>query len=523
MVWQPEVEEIKRRKQLAEKGGDAQRIARHRSQGKLTVRERIGILADPGSFEEIGALGGSTRYEGNKLVSFTPKGAVTGICQVNGRKVVVTGGDATVGRREGESMGSSGPGGARIQDPQQLAMDWRLPFVRLIDSAGGSVATFEQIGRTYIPDGNVWSAVSARLLNTVPVVSAVMGSVAGLPAVDACLAHFNVMVKATSQAFPGGPPVVKAALGVDITKEELGGEQVLAYQSGTVDNVGATEKDALEMTRRFLSYMPDSVWDMPPRLETNDDPARREEELLSIVPRQKNRGYNAYRILKHVLDDDSFFEMTPHYGKSRITGFGRLNGFPVGVMINNPMFLGGSMDVAAGDKVYRFIQLLDTFHLPMVYFCDEPGFMVGLESQKQGILRAGARIVCTTCESKMPWITIITRQVFGVAGQLHGRPGGMYKRLAWPSGSWGSMHIEGGTFAAYRREIEGSPDPQAKLAEIEDRLKAIASPFRTAEAMGIEDLIDPRDTRPILCEFVEMAQRIIKTQLGPTAGPGYRP
>jgi acetyl-CoA carboxylase carboxyltransferase component len=277
------------------------------------------------------------------------------------------------------------------------------------------------------------------------------------------------------------------------------------------------------MIRRFLSYLPQNVWEMPPRTEPADDPNRREEELLSIIPRRRNRPYDPRRILDCVLDRGSFFEICPHYGQSRITGLARVNGYPVGVMINNPMHLGGSMDIAAGQKVIRFMQLCDVFHLPMVYFADEPGFMVGLEAQRQGIVRAGARIVVASCATRNPWITFVVRQIFGVAGQLHNRPGGMYKRVAWPSGYWGSMHIEGGAMAAYRREIDSAPDPEAKRQEIERRLQAIASPFRTAEAFNIEDIIDPRETRPILCDFIEMAQSIIKTQLGLTQGPPFLP
>ena len=402
--------------------------------------------------------------------------------------------------------------------PQDRAREWRIPYIRLLDAAGGSVRSFEHMGRTYLPDGNIWSTVEVELLSMIPVVSAVLGSVAGLPAVQACMAHFNVMVKGISQLFPGGPPVVKASLGYDITKEELGGEQIHVYKSGVVDNLAETEEDAFEMIRRFLSYLPDNVWEMPPRFEPRDDPDRRDEELLSILPRSGRRPYDARRILTHVLDHDSFFEISPFYGQARITGLARVDGYPVGVMINNPYHSGGSTDVTAGAKVMRLLQLCDTFHLPIVSFADEPGFMVGLESEKQGIERAGARLVCTVCGSKMPWITFVMRQVYGVAGQCQHRPTGMFRRYAWPSGRWGSMHIEGGTFAAYRREIETSPDPEAKREEVERRLQAIASPFRTAEAAGT-DIIDPRDTRPLLCEFVEEAQKILKTQLGPPAAP----
>lgn len=517
MVWQPELDELKHRRHLAEQMGGTEGVARQHAHGKLTVRERITALADPGSFQEIGGLTGNATYEGDKLVAFIPANSVVGVCALNGRKVVVSGGDFTV--RGGAADAAVG---RKTGYAQELALDWRLPYIRLLDATGGSVRTFEQMGRTYIPD-NPGTSVASRLLCVAPVVSAVMGSVAGLPAVEACLAHFSLMVKGTSQVFAGGPPVVKAALGYDITKEELGDERVQVYQGGVIDNLAENEEEAFSIIRRFLSYMPDNVWEMPPRLKPTDDPDRRDKQLLSIVPREGNKPYNPYEILNHVLDHDSLFEIAPFYGRSRITALARVNGYSVGVMINNPMYLGGSMDVTAGDKVIRFLQLCDTFHLPMVYFADEPGFMVGLEAQKQGIVRAGARVVCATCEAKMPWLTFVIRQLYGVAGGCHYRPGGMFRRYAWPSVNWGSMHIEGGAMAAYRREIEAAPDPEAKREEIERRLKAIASPFRTAEAFNIEDIIDPRDTRPLLCDFIELAQGVLRTQLGPSAGPSYRP
>ena len=517
MVWQPEIDELERRRRLAEQLGGEEGIARQHSRGKMTVRERIAALADPGSFQEIGALAGSATYEGDELVGFIPANAVIGFCTLDGRKVVVSGGDFTV--RGGAADAAIGD---KMRFAHKLALDFHLPYVRLLDAAGGSVRTFEKIGRTYVTGPE--AAIEPRLLGVAPVVSAVLGSVAGLPAIQACLAHFNLMVKGTTQIFCAGPPVVKTALGYDIPKEELGNERIQAYQSGVIDNVAETEEDAFNIVKRFLSYLPNNVWEMPARIEPTDDPDRRDEELLSAIPRERHKLYDAYAILEHVLDRDSIFEIAPFYGRARITALARVNGYPVGVMINNPKYLGGAMDVAAGEKVIRLLQLCDTFHLPMVYFADEPGFMVGLESEKQGIVRAGARVICATCETKMPWVAFIVRQLYGVAGACHIRPPeGMTKRYAWPSANWGSMHIEGGTMAAYRREIEAAPDPQAKLGEIERRLKAIASPFRTAEAFNIEDIVDPRDTRPILCRFIEMAQGVLKTQLGLSCGPSYRP
>ena len=516
MVWEAEIGELARRRAFAEQMGGEAGIAEQRRRGKLTVRERIELMADPGSFQEIGQLAGAATYDGNDLVHVRPSNMVIGLADIDGRKAVLTAGDFTV--RGGASDASIGNKGGHSQ---KMALDWRLPYVRLLDATGGSVKTFEQIGRTYIPTNPVTPGVE-DLLCRVPVVAAVLGSVAGLPAVDSCLAHFNVMVKGTSQVFPGGPPVVKAALGIDITKEELGDERSQVFESGVIDNLAESEAEAFEMVKQFLGYLPANVWQMPPRTDTGDDPQRKDESLLSVIPREKRRLYDARKILDSVLDKGSFFEITPHYGRSRIVGLARVDGYPVGTMINNPKRLGGSMDVAAGTKVIRFLQLCDTFHLPMIYFADEPGFMVGPEQQRLGIVRAGAKMLCATLRTRMPWLSIVIRQLYGVAGQCHDRPSGMFKRVAWPSGHWGSMHISGGVSAAYRRIIAESDDPEAKQAEIEARLEALSSPFRTAEAFNIEDIIDPRETRPMACEFVRMAQPLLQTQLGPSPTP-YMP
>ena len=518
VTWQHEVDELRRRQELARRMGGAEGLARQRERGKLNVRERIEAFADRDSFQEFGGLVGRASYEDGELTDFTPKGSVEGFCTVGGHRVVVSAGDFTV--RGGSGSGSGGGLGSELRSTER-ALEWRVPYVRLLDAAGGSVRGFEELGRTYLPDGNTWSVLDARLLQAVPVVSAVLGSVAGLPAVNVCMAHFSVMVKDISQVFPGGPPVVKAALGYDITKEELGGDEVHTVVSGVVDNRAESEHDAFAMISRFLSYLPSNVWELPERVEPADDRDRRDESLLSAVPRDRQRPYDVHDVIEAVVDRDSFFEIAPEYGRSRVTGLARVDGYAVGVLANNPMHLGGSTDVTGGDKVIRLIQLADTFHLPLISFADEPGFMVGLESERRGIERAGARLVIATCESRMPWLTIVMGRLFGVAGQCQHRPSGMFRRYVWPSARWGSMHIQGGASAAYRREIESAPDPQAKQAEIEARLESLASPFRTAEATG-QDIIDPRDTRPLACQFAAEAQSVLRTQLGPGPVP-YRP
>ncbi|MDE0943390.1 MAG: hypothetical protein OSB58_13290 [Alphaproteobacteria bacterium] len=509
MSWEEEVRELETRRAMAAEMGGPEGIARQRKRGKLTVRERIAAISDPDSFREFMGLTGTGEYDNGKLTRFTPRGLVEGIAKLDGRKVILTAGDFTV---RGGSGGIHGGMGLEMRGSQR-SLEWRLPYIRLLDAAGGSVRSFEEMGRTYLPDGHAWVQYEVQLLSAVPVVSAVLGSVAGLPAVQAPMSHFSIMVEGMSQIFPGGPPVVKAALGYDITKEELGGDHIHVRESGCVDNLAKSEADAYEQIRAFLSYLPSNVHEAAPRGATDDPIDRCEDSLLSAIPKDRRKTFNARRILRDIVDQDSFFEIAPLYGRARITGLARLNGYPVGIMINNPRFNGSSTDVAAGSKAMRLMQLCDTFHIPLISLVDEPGFMVGLEAEKQGIERAGARMISTVCNSRMPWASIILGRVYGVAGQCHHRPTGMFRRYCWPSSNWGSMHISGGASAAYRSEIEAADDPEAKREEIEARLQALASPFLTAEFTG-QDIIDPRETRPLLCEFVEDAQRILTSQLG---------
>ena len=517
MSWQPEIDELARQLAFAKAMGGPESVAFHHGRGRLTVRERVALLADPGTFHEIGAIAGTAEWAGDRVVGLKPANSVAGTVRVDGRKVAFSGGDFTI--RGGAADAAVGNKGAFAES---FALKARIPYVRLLDATGGSVRTFEQIGRTYLP-GNSGTYLSAELLQYVPVASAVLGSVAGLPAVQACLAHFNVMVRGTSQVFVAGPKVVEQATGETITKEELGDERI-QVKNGVVMNLAETEQDAIAQVRRFLSYLPANVWEAPPSLPPDDDPQRREEFLLAAVPRNRRRIYDPRPILEAVLDRDSLFEMGPFYGRARFTGLGRVNGHPVGVMANQPKFNGGSMDVAAGEKTVRLIELCDTFHLPLVYFADEPGFSVGQRQETQGIVRAGARVVTTLARSRTPYVCFVLRQLYGVAGGLHQRGGdALYRRYCWPSTHGGSMHIEGGAAIAYKRDIENAPDPEAKRREIEARLQAISSPLRNAHAFGIEELIDPRDTRPLLVDFVEDAQRVVAAQLGPCSGPSYRP
>ena len=257
-------------------------------------------------------------------------------------------------------------------------------------------------------------------------------------------------------------------------------------------------------------------------IDPTDPPDRREEELIRIIPKSKRRPYQVRHILDLVLDKGSFFEIGAKQGPSAVTGLGRLVGRPVGVLANDPRFLGGAVDARSAEKMVRFIDLCDTFHLPVVNFVDTPGFMIGVEAERQGTIRAGSRYIFAVYQATVPWCSVILRKVFGVAGAAHGNHSRLNLRYAWPSGDWGSLPIEGGVQAAYKRKIEAAEDPEALRAEIERRLSAVTSPFLTAEMFGIEEIIDPRDTRPLLCEWIETAYRLLPSELGPKKR-GMRP
>lgn len=518
MSWKPEVEELRRREALAAQMGGAERVARQHEAGRLTVRERIARLADPGSFHETGALTGVPVYEGDRLVEIRPSNFVTGRARIDGRRVVLGGDDFTV--RGGAADGAIG---YKAGYSERMALELRLPIVRLVDGTGGggSVKSLETTRRTYVP-ANPAMEIMTELLSTVPVVAAALGPVAGLGAARVVFSHFSVMVKGSSQLFVAGPPIVRRGIGQDVDKETLGGSAIHTRLSGAVDNEVDREGEAFAQIRRFLSYLPASVYDLPPVAECDDPPDRREEELLQIVPRSRRQPHDLRRILALVLDRESFFEIAPRFGRSLVTGLARLAGRPVGVMGNDPRWLGGAIDGAASDKMVRFVDLCDTFHLPVVNFVDNPGFLIGVAGEKAGTMRRGARAIFSVYQASVPWCSILLRRVFGVAGAAHGNHAKLNLRYAWPSGDWGSLPIEGGVEAAYKRDIEAAADPDALRRELEEKLQALRSPFRTAEIFGVEEIIDPRDTRPLLCDWVETAYRLLPEEIGRKAR-GMRP
>jgi len=510
MSWQPELDELERRRAFAHAMGGPDKVRRQHDGGRLTVRERIDGMLDKGSFHEVGELSGIGEYdEKGALRNVTPANCVFGRGTVDGRPVVIVGDDFTV---------RGGSGDASIMQKQvyaeQMANELRLPIVRLIDGTGGggSVKTIEVLGYTYLAHNPGWDFV-VKNLGTVPVVSLGLGSVAGLGAARLVSSHYSVMVQGISQMFIAGPPVV-ARTGVTMTKEELGGAEIHA-KAGAVDDVVASEDEAFARARKFLSYLPASVDELPERVTPVDDPARRAEALLAAVPRDRRKVYDMRKILNAVVDKDSLFEMSRKFGGPVITALARLDGWPVAVLASDPFFYGGAWTADAARKAERFIDLANTFHLPVANFVDVPGFIIGPDAEKAGTIRFGAKALAAMYQSEVPQCSIMVRKSFGVAGAGHMNHSRLHYRYAWPSGDWGSLPIEGGIEAAYRAELEASSDPKKLLSEIEERLNRFRSPFRTAETFMAEEIIDPRDTRPLLCEFANLSAKLRRA--GPRA------
>ncbi|MBT2326886.1 propionyl-CoA carboxylase [Variovorax paradoxus] len=518
--WEAELQELQRRHAFAEGMGGSESIARQHDAERLTVRERIEQLTDEGSFQEVGKLTGQGQYADGALKALTPAPYVMGLAQIAGRSVAIGGEDFTI--RGGSSWSGDRKKGGQGGFVEDLALDYRIPLVNLVDGSGGSVTSHKRRGHAVFPGVHGFET-SVELMGVVPVVSAVLGTAAGGPAGRAILSHWSVMTKGTSQIFAAGPPVVERSLGQKITKEELGGHKAAVELAGLVHNVASNEAECFEMIRRYLSYMPSNVWELPPVVDSGDAPSRREEELATIVPRDRRKPYNMRRLLQLVVDKDSVFEIQPTYGKAVITSLARMNGKVIGVIANNPMYYGGALDVKSSRKQTHFIQLCDTFHIPLIFLVDVPGFMVGKDAELAGTLREGMRSVYVAMQATIPILTVVIRKCYGMAGMAACDKNGIGLKLAWPSAEWGSLPVEGGVAAAYRREIAAAADPKQRERELEAELRDLTSPFRTAEAFGVEDIIDPRDTRRYLCRFIDAVQGKLRTTLGPKLRAGVLP
>ncbi len=511
--WDEARAELQARRDLALQHGGVEKVAKQHAQGRLTVRERLDRLCDPGSFTEIGTLAQIHEIDADgKQVPPKPSTFVCGLAKVDGRFAAVGGEDYTVAQGMPTLAyldRTKGEVGGFIED---LAHEYRIPLLYCLEGVGGGVAIQQQKGHATIVS-SVPFRRSFDLLGEVPVLSAALGIAAGGVGARLVMSHFSVMTRETAAIFAGGPPMIRRALGYDIDKFALGGADI-ALAAGTVDNVAEDEDDAIRQMKTVLSYLPQSVWELPPLGPTDDPTDRSCEELLQIMPTQRRRIYDPRDIINTVVDRGSFFEIGANWGRTVVQGFARIGGLPIGVFSSNPKYSGGALDGGGAEKQARFMELCDTFHLPIVYFVDVPGFMIGEAAERGGVLRKGGRAMQVMSEVKVPVVTIHTRKAYGMAVSTTSAPEALGLRLAWPTGEWGDMPAEGAVEAAFRREIAAAPDPDARRKQIEERLVEEASPWKTAEAFGVEEMIDPAETRFYIARFLEAAAPALKLQLG---------
>jgi len=514
-------------------GSDDPGVVRQRSRGKLTCRERIELLLDDGTFREVGSVAGFASYdeEGN-VTAFTPANHVGGWGKIDGRTAVVCADDFT--SRGGHADGAIG---AKSGYLDRLSLELHSPSIRMLDgsSGGGSVAAMVpkqkkegestaqessgaiKAGRprvaggggSFLP-GHLGSTMFAEQLATIPVVNMLLGSVVGIGAAKAVLGHFSVMVRNIAQLFVAGPPVVSHAMGYNITKEDLGDWRVHC-RNGSVDNLAESEEEAAGMVKRFLSYLPSSVYESPPILSprSTDPPDRREEELYALIPRTRTMTFDIRRAIMLMADKDSFFEIGPLWGTDQITGFVRFNGFPLGVIASDSQHANGGALTADGcSKLTRHLDLCDLFHLPVLNLCDNPGFAVGLEHEITGTIRKGGEWMVAFAQVRVPIFTVVVRRSFGVAGNNYATPRAQPAvRVVWPAADVGGIPPEGGIEAAYKRQLAAAEDPEALRAELMARIESARGPLGPLSRFQMEEMIDPRDTRRYVCEWVETAYR----------------
>ena len=508
MSWEKEIEEIRKREQLALQHGGKEAVNLQHAKGRQTLRERIDFILDKDSFNEVGKIAGSSNYDDDgNLINFSPANFLLGFGKINNRNIIIGGEDFTL------KGGSPNPAGLRKSIyTEELALKYKIPLIRLHEGGGGSVTgSGGSAKKPSIPNSEpVFSKnrfqTLAQCLGIVPVATAALGPVAGLPAARLVASHFSVMTK-NAQVIIAGPAVVKRALGIDISKEDLGGPEV-HLKSGVVDNIAENEEGALNQIRTFLSFLPDNFSELPPTIKSQDKYNRMEQKLLEIIPKDKRKTYKMRKILDLILDKDSFFEMTKDYGPSLITGLARLNGFSVAILANDCMFYAGAMTSDASLKLRRFLDFVNTFNIPVLSFVDEPGFMIGPDSERAGTIRHGTSAITALMQSKVPWASILVRKMYGVAGAAHFAPDGYV--LSWPSAESGALPVEGGVAIAFKKEIEQAENPEKKRKELEELLSRRSSPYPRAENFSVHELIDPRETRPKLISWIELA---IKSQI----------
>jgi acetyl-CoA carboxylase carboxyltransferase component len=491
------LQELRERRKAAQLGGGKEKIKKIHDAGRLTARERINILFDPGTFQELGVFVTHRCSDfGMNKQKITGDGVIAGHGLINGRITYAFAQDFTV---FGGTMSEANA--AKICRLMDLAVANGAPIIGLNDSGGARI----QEGVA-----SLGGYADVFLRNTlasgvIPQISAIMGPCAGGAVYSPAITDFILMVDGTSHMFVTGPNVIKAVTNEEVTFEELGGAKTHSTKSGVAHFMARDDKDCILQIRRLLQYLPQNNLDDPPRLETCDDPNRGDERLNSIIPDNPKEAYDMIEVVKLVVDNAEFLEVQSRYAPNIIVGFARLNGRAVGIVGNQPKVLAGVLDINSSIKAARFVRFCDAFNIPLVTFEDVPGFLPGTEQEFGGIIKHGAKLLYAYCEATVPKITVITRKAYGgaydVMSSKHVR--GDYN-VSWPTGELAVMGAEGAVNVLNRRELNAAKDPQARRQElIEEYNEKFANPYIASELGYVDDVIEPRETRPRVSAALE--------------------
>ncbi|KXJ95613.1 carboxyl transferase domain-domain-containing protein [Microdochium bolleyi] len=494
---------------------------RQKQSGKLWVRERVDQLLDKGSFAEVGSVSGEVTWQqtgpvSEKPVAFTPSNNVQGFGKLNGRKIVFTADDFTL--RAGHADGAIA---AKTVYIEKLALALQLPIIKLVDgsSGGGSVTTIRQEGWSYVPPMDTFGHVVKQLNAGIPNLGAVLGPAIGLGAARVVACHFSVMAADVGALFNAGPKVVAGATFEEgLGLQDLGGPAMHAT-NGSIDNLAANEVECFHQLRTVLGYLPNSGTQLPPVLEITDDPIDRlSPELRSVIPRRRERMYDPRKIITTVVDRGSFFEIGSLWGTTAIVGLARIGGKPVGIVSLNCEVNAGALDALGSQKIKRHLKFLDIFNIPAVQFADVPGYAIGTVAERTATMRHGVDLAATYYTTTIPIFSVIVRRVYGVAGGIMVDSRDPHARVAWPSGEWGSLPLDGGIEVGHSHELKqiakehGEEAMRRRYKELEDEYRRLQNPVRTANAFGIEEVIDPAVTRRVLAEWVSHMYEVMLPQ-----------
>jgi acetyl-CoA carboxylase carboxyltransferase component len=497
------VEQLRERKARVREMGGPDRVARQHEQGKLTVRERLDLLFDAGTFTEFSLLAHHQSQAPSMQGKLTPgDGVVTGVGRIDGRRVAVIAYDFTV---MAGSMGMVGE--MKASRMRELALRERIPIVWLVDSAGARIQ--EAAGSMFARTGDLFRE-QVHMSGVVPQVAAMMGPGAAGTAYIPGLADFVPMVRGTSNMALGGPHLVKAAVGEDVTAEEMGGSAVHSKVSGVADLEVADDRECIEVVRTYLGFFPSSNRDRPPVAESADPAGRSCDALIDIVPANPRQAYDVRKVIREIVDDGDFFPMKPDWARNLVTGFARFAGRPAGIVANQPMFLGGALDVNGADKAARFVWLCDAFSIPLVFLMDCPGFLVGSAVEKQGIIRHGAKMLFAVAEATVPKVTVVLRKGYGAGYYvMNGRAYEPDYIVGWPTAEISVMGPEGAVNIIFRKQIEAAGDQEAQDALRNQMVQTVREQINAYIAAGwsfLDDLIEPQETRAAIVRGLDIGE-----------------